>query len=68
VEKVIFLTDLNHGILSQHWVSTMSTDTKLRNIMPLGKLYKIHDHDCLYVAVTVPRAISFRDRALRMTK
>jgi len=30
----------------------MLTDTKLRNLKPTGKLYKVADRDGLYVAVT----------------
>ena len=30
----------------------MLTDTKLRNLKPQGKLYKVNDRDGLYVAVT----------------
>jgi len=32
----------------------MLTDTKLRNLKPTGKLYKVADRDGLYVAVTPP--------------
>jgi hypothetical protein len=38
----------------------MLTDTKLRNIKPQDKLYKVNDRDGLYVAVTSAGAISFR--------
>lgn len=38
----------------------MLTDTKLRNLKPQGKLYKVNDRDGLYVAVTPAGAISFR--------
>lgn len=38
----------------------MLTDTKLRNIKPKEKLYKINDRDGLYVAVTPAGTISFR--------
>ncbi|MBC3868750.1 DUF4102 domain-containing protein [Undibacterium oligocarboniphilum] len=38
----------------------MLTDTKLRNIRPQDKLYKVNDRDGLYVAVTPAGAISFR--------
>lgn len=31
----------------------MLTDTKLRNIKPKDKLYKVNDRDGLYVAVTL---------------
>src|SRR5690606_423145 len=36
------------------------TDTKLRNIKPRDKLYKVNDRDVLYVAVTPAGSISFR--------
>jgi hypothetical protein len=39
---------------------TMLTDTKLRNLKPQGKLYKVQDRDGLYVAVTPAGSISFR--------
>lgn len=35
------------------------TDTKLRNLKPQDKLYKVNDRDGLYVAVTTAGAISF---------
>ena len=38
----------------------MLTDTKLRNLKPRDKLYKVNDRDGLYVAVTAAGAISFR--------
>lgn len=38
----------------------MLTDTKLRNLKPKDKLYKVPDRDGLYVAVTPGGAISFR--------
>ncbi|MDM1717455.1 tyrosine-type recombinase/integrase [Thiopseudomonas alkaliphila] len=38
----------------------MLTDTKLRNIKPKDKLYKVNDRDGLYVAVTPAGTISFR--------
>lgn len=38
----------------------MLTDTKLRNIKPMEKLYKVNDRDGLYVAVTPAGSISFR--------
>jgi integrase len=38
----------------------MLTDTKLRNLKPQDKLYKVNDRDGLYVAVTPGGAISFR--------
>ena len=38
----------------------MLTDTKLRNIKPRDKLYKVNDRDGLYVAVTPAGSISFR--------
>src|SRR5690554_7210944 len=41
-------------------VCVMLTDTKLRNLKPTGKLYKVADRDGLYVAVTPSGTISFR--------
>ena len=38
----------------------MLTDTKLRNLKPQDKLYKLPDRDGLYVAVTPAGAVSFR--------
>ncbi|HEX7854843.1 MAG TPA: tyrosine-type recombinase/integrase [Sphingobium sp.] len=38
----------------------MLTDTKLRNLKPQEKLYKVNDRDGLYVAVTPAGSISFR--------
>ncbi|MFS6803332.1 tyrosine-type recombinase/integrase [Edwardsiella tarda] len=38
----------------------MLTDTKLRNLKPKDKLYKVNDRDGLYVAVTTTGSISFR--------
>lgn len=38
----------------------MLTDTKLRNLKPRDKLYKVNDRDGLYVAVTPAGAVSFR--------
>ena len=38
----------------------MLTDTKLRNLKPTEKLYKVNDRDGLYVAVTTGGSISFR--------
>lgn len=38
----------------------MLTDTKLRNLKPKDKQYKVNDRDGLYVAVTAAGAISFR--------
>jgi len=38
----------------------MLTDTKLRNLKPRDKLYKVNDRDGLYVAVTPAGTISFR--------
>jgi len=37
----------------------MLTDTKLRNLKPKNKLYKVNDRDGLYVAVTTAGSISF---------
>ncbi|HLR30302.1 MAG TPA: tyrosine-type recombinase/integrase [Paenalcaligenes sp.] len=38
----------------------MLTDTKLRNLKPKDKLYKVNDRDGLYAAVTPAGTISFR--------
>lgn len=38
----------------------MLTDTKLRNLKPGDKLYKVNDRDGLYAAITPAGAISFR--------
>ncbi|MBY0444046.1 MAG: tyrosine-type recombinase/integrase, partial [Burkholderiales bacterium] len=38
----------------------MLTDTKLRNLKPQDKLFKVNDRDGLYVAVTPAGSISFR--------
>ncbi|GHA19603.1 tyrosine-type recombinase/integrase [Oceanisphaera arctica] len=38
----------------------MLTDTKLRNLKPKDKLFKVNDRDGLYVAVTPAGTISFR--------
>lgn len=38
----------------------MLTDTKLRNLKPTDKLYKLNDRDGLYVAITPAGTISFR--------
>ncbi|SPU49767.1 Uncharacterised protein [Bordetella trematum] len=38
----------------------IQTDTKLRNLKPQDKLYKVNDRDGLYAAVTPAGAISFR--------
>jgi integrase len=38
----------------------MLTDTKIRNLKPRDKLYKVADRDGLYVAVTPAASISFR--------
>jgi integrase len=38
----------------------MLTDTRLRNLKPKEKLYKVNDRDGLYVAVTPAGSISFR--------
>jgi hypothetical protein len=39
----------------------MQTNTKLRNLKPTDKLYKVNDRDGRYVAVTPAGSISFRD-------
>ena len=36
------------------------TDTKLRNLKPQGKMYKVPDREGLYVAVTPKGSVSFR--------
>ncbi len=46
--------------MNRHKLNTMLTDTKLRNLKPKDKLYKVNDRDGLYVAVTAAGAISFR--------
>ncbi|MBK9520603.1 MAG: tyrosine-type recombinase/integrase [Rhodocyclaceae bacterium] len=38
----------------------MLTDTKLRNLKPQGKMYKVPDREGLYVAVTPKGSVSFR--------
>lgn len=38
----------------------MLTDTRLRNLKPGDKLYKVRDREGLYVAVTPAGTISFR--------
>ena len=52
--------NLNHGISNLIRTETMLTDTKLRNIKPQDKLYKVNDRDGLYAAVTPTESISFR--------
>lgn len=49
-----------HGIQPQISHTSMLTDTKLRNLKPQEKLYKVNDRDGLYVAVTPAGSISFR--------
>ena len=44
-----------HGIFYVEYVTSMLTDTKLRNLKPKEKLYKVNDRDGLYVAVTPRR-------------
>lgn len=46
-----------HGIFSMESVTAMLTDTKLRNLKPQEKLYKVNDRDGLYVAVTAPQLV-----------
>src|SRR5471032_1942805 len=41
-------------------MDTMLTDTKLRNLKPQDKLFKVNDRDGLYVSVTKAGSISFR--------
>lgn len=50
----------DHGIFYVEYVTSMLTDTKLRNLKPKEKLYKVNDRDGLYVAVTPAGSISFR--------
>lgn len=38
----------------------MLTDTKLKNLKPQDKLYKVSDRDGLYVAVLTSGTVSFR--------
>ncbi|MEG1122720.1 MAG: Arm DNA-binding domain-containing protein, partial [Citrobacter sp.] len=38
----------------------MLTDTKLKNLKPQDKLYKVSDRDGLYVAVLTSGSVSFR--------
>lgn len=38
----------------------MLTDTKLRNLKPKEKRYKVNDRDGLYVVITAAGSISFR--------
>lgn len=38
-----------HGIFERKPNPTMLTDTKLRNLKPKDKLYKVNDRDGLYV-------------------
>jgi len=40
--------------------NNMLSDTKLRNLKPQEKIYKVADRDGLYVAVTRAGGISFR--------
>ena len=49
-----------HGIFHMESVTAMLTDTKLRNLKPKEKLYKMNYRDGLYVAVTAVGSISFR--------
>ncbi|EFG36012.1 hypothetical protein BAZG_02313 [Brucella sp. NVSL 07-0026] len=49
-----------HGIFERKPNPTMLTDTKLRNLKPKDKLYKVNDRDGLYVAITPAGLISFR--------
>ncbi|KPX51718.1 Integrase [Pseudomonas amygdali pv. hibisci] len=48
-----------HGIFSMESVIAMLTDTKLRNLKPQEKLYKVNDRNGSYVAVTVAGSILF---------
>jgi len=49
-----------YGIFKSKPDQTILTNTKLRNIKPKGKLYKVNDRDGLYVANTSAGSISFR--------
>lgn len=49
-----------HSIFKRKTDPTMLTDTKLRNLKPKDKLYKVNDRDGLYVAITPAGAISSR--------
>lgn len=51
---------LDHGTDTVFLEWTMLTDTKLRNLKPQDKLYKVPDRDGLYVAVTPAGSVSFR--------
>ncbi|RMP64369.1 hypothetical protein ALQ18_03861 [Pseudomonas marginalis pv. marginalis] len=51
---------LSMVFFSMESVTAMLTDTKLRNLKPKEKLYKVNDRDGLYVAVTAACSISFR--------
>ncbi len=65
--KYLFLLDKNiFLVLFFAWyqnrmeIELMLTDTKLHNLKPKDKLYKVNDRDGLYVAVTPAGSISFR--------
>ena len=49
-----------HGIFPAREGLVMLTDTKLRNLKPEDKLYKVNDRDGLDVALTPAGGISFR--------
>lgn len=49
-----------HGTFERKPNPAMLADTKLRNLKPKDKLYKVNDRDGLYVAVTPASSISFR--------
>jgi len=54
----IFIGFHNHGIKSPG--GSMLTDTKLRNLKPEAKAYKVSDRDGLYVTVLTTGTVSFR--------
>ena len=46
-----------HGIFERKPNPTMLTDTKLRNLKPRDKLYKVNDREGLYVGVASENGI-----------
>ncbi|WP_444547009.1 Arm DNA-binding domain-containing protein [Laribacter hongkongensis] len=55
-----FRPRFHHGIGNPNLDRSMLTDTKLRNLKPQEKMYKVANRDGLYVAVTPAGGISFR--------
>ena len=53
-----------HGIRDEKERAAMLTDTKLRNLKPKDKLYKVNDRDGLYVAIT-PAGTFFSDTTIQ---